>query len=166
MNTLLKELIETFERLSGIYSDLLDTAKAKHEYLISGNIEGLEMLLYQEKNQTEIAALLEKKRQNIVGKYCRECGMRESNITMRSLISKMDTTYGKTLGALVSKLEQSIMQLQSINESNATLTHYSLDITEDIMSIFCSTPIRHTTYQHSGKMQGKEIPMILIDTKI
>lgn len=166
MNILLKELIETFERLSGVYNDLLDTAKTKHKYLISGNIEGLEMILYQEKNLTEIAGLLEKKRQNIVGKYCRECGIKENNITITTLINKMDATHGRALGALVGKLEKSITQLQDINENNATLTHYSLDVTEDIMRIFCSSPIQYATYQHSGKMLEKEIPMVLIDTKI
>ena len=51
MNKLLKELIETFERLSVVYDDLLDTAKTKQQYLITGNIEGLETLLYQEKTR-------------------------------------------------------------------------------------------------------------------
>lgn len=62
MNTLLDKLTETIDRLSIIYDELLETAKTKQCCLISGNIEELEMLLYQEKNQTEIAQLLEEKK--------------------------------------------------------------------------------------------------------
>ena len=166
MNKLLHELIETFERLTVVYEELLNTAKTKQQYLISGNIEGLETLLYQEKNQTEIALLLENKRQNILERYRQECDITETKITINSLINKMDILYSKRLNALIDELEQSIKQLQNINETNAILTHYSLDITEDIMKIFCSSSIQNSTYQQSGKVQGNELPMVLIDTEI
>ena len=165
MNTLLPELIETFERLSVVYDDLLDTAKAKQQYLISGNIEGLETLLYQEKNQAEIAQLLENKRQNIL-EYFRKEHHIEDTFTMKSLMNTIDSLHSNKLRALVDRLKQSIKQLQDLNESNATLTHYSLDITEDIVKIFCSSSFQNPIYQHSGKIQGKELPMVLIDTEI
>ncbi len=165
MNTLLHELIETFERLSVVYDDLLDTAKTKQQYLISGNIEGLETLLYQEKNQAEIAQLLENKRQNILEYFCKELHMKDQ-FTMKSLMNTIDSLHRDKLSALVDKLKQSIKQLQDLNETNATLTHYSLDITEDIVKIFCSSSFQNPIYQHSGKMQGNELPMVLIDTEI
>ena len=59
MNTLLDELIETFDRLSVVYEELLKIAKSKQHCLISGSIEELETLIYQEKNKTEIVQLLE-----------------------------------------------------------------------------------------------------------
>ena len=166
MNKLLKELIETFERLSVVYDDLLDTAKTKQQYLISGNIEGLETLLYQEKNQTEIAMLLENKRQDILERYCQECDIKENKITIHSLINGMGTLHGKKLDMLIDRLKQSLKQLQDLNETNATLTRYSLDITEDIVKIFCSSSFQNPIYQHSGKMQGNELSMVLIDTEI
>jgi flagellar biosynthesis/type III secretory pathway chaperone len=165
MNTLLQELIETFERLSVVYDDLLDTAKAKQQYLISGNIEGLETLLYQEKNQAELAQLLESKRQNILEYFLKEHHI-EDPFTMKSLMSTIDSLHSNKLSALVDRLKQSIKQLQDLNETNATLTHYSLDITEDIVKIFCSSSFPNPIYQHSGKIQGNEIPMVLIDTEI
>ncbi|MCR4322090.1 MAG: flagellar export chaperone FlgN, partial [Candidatus Brocadiaceae bacterium] len=105
MNKLLKELIETFERLSVVYDGLLDTAKTKQQYLISGNIEGLETLLYQEKNQTEIAMLLENKRQNLLERYCLECDVKENKITIHSLINGMDTLHGNKLNMLIDRLK-------------------------------------------------------------
>ena len=165
MNTLLHELIETFERLSVVYDDLLDTAKTKQQHLISGNIEGLETLLYQEKNQAEIAQLLEDKRQNILEYVTKEHHIKDK-ITMKSLMNKMDTLHSNKLSTLVDRLKQSIKQLQDLNQTNATLTHYSLDITEDIVKIFCSSSFQNPIYQHSGKIQGNELPMVLIDTEI
>ena len=165
MNTLLPELIETFERLSVVYDDLLDTAKTKQQYLISGNIEGLETLLYQEKNQAEIAQLLENKRQNILEYFCKEHLIKDK-FTMKSLMNTIDSLHSNKLSTLVDRLKQSIKQLQDLNETNATLTHYSLDITEDIVKIFCSSSFQNPIYQHSGKIQGNELPMVLIDTEI
>ena len=72
MNILLHELIETFERLSVVYDNLLDTAKTKQQYLISGNIEGLETLLYQEKTRPRSHNSLKNKRQSILDSYCKE----------------------------------------------------------------------------------------------
>ena len=165
MNTLLHELIETFERLSVVYDNLLDIANTKKQYLITGNIEGIETLLYQEKNQAEIALLLEDKRQNILEYLSKEHHIKDK-ITMKSLMNKMDTLHSNKLSTLVDRLKQSIKQLQDLNETNATLTHYSLDITEDIVKIFCSSSFQNPIYQHSGKMQGNELPMVLIDTEI
>ena len=166
MNILLHELIETFERLSVIYDNLLDTAKTKKQYLISGNIEGLETLLYQEKNQAEIAQLLEDKRQSILDSYCKEYHIKDNKITLESLMHGMDTSYRTKLSNLIDKLKQSTMQLRDLNETNATLTHYSLGITEDIIKIFCSSSFPNPIYQHSGKIQGNELSMVLIDTEI
>ena len=165
MNTLLPELIETFERLSVVYDNLLDIANTKKQYLITGNIEGIETLLYQEKNQAEIALLLEDKRQNILEYLSKEHHIKDK-ITMKSLMNKMDTLHSNKLSTLVDRLKQSIKQLQDLNETNATLTHYSLDITEDIVKIFCASSFQNPIYQHSGKMQGNELSMVLIDTEI
>ena len=165
MNKLLHELIETFERLSVVYDNLLDIANTKKQYLITGNIEGIETLLYQEKNQAEIALLLEDKRQNILEYLSKEHHIKDK-ITMKSLMNKMDTLHSNKLSTLVDRLRQSIKQLQDLNETNATLTHYSLDITEDIVKIFCSSSFQNPIYQHSGKMQGNELSMVLIDTEI
>ncbi|GAN35090.1 MAG: flagellar protein FlgN [Candidatus Brocadia sp. AMX2] len=166
MNTLLDKLTETIDRLSIIYDELLETAKTKQCCLISGNIEELEMLLYQEKNQTEIAQLLEEKRQNIINSYCKENHAQRKNVTMRSLMNNMDNLHRERVGSLLNKLTLSMKQLQQVNQTNTTLTHYSLDITEDIIKIFCPSAFQYSVYHHTGKIQEHEMPMVLIDTEI
>ena len=59
MNKVSHELIETFERLTVFPDGMLDTAKTKQQYLISGNIEGRSSAPLS--RQTEIAMLLENK---------------------------------------------------------------------------------------------------------
>ncbi len=166
MNTLLDELSETFDRISIIYDELLETAKAKQRCLISGNIEELETLLYQEKNQSEIARLLEEKRQNIIVRYCKNNTTAVKNATMKSLINKMDASRREKIGCQLNKLTQSIKQLQKVNRANATLTHYSLEITEDIIKIFCPPAFQYPVYHYTGKIKENEMPMVLIDTEI
>ena len=166
MNAWLDELMKTIERLSATYEELLETAKRKQSCLVSGNIEELEMLLYQEKNQVEIAQLLDEKRLNIVKKYCQTHQGEEKNITLTSLIKDMDNLYREKICSMLDKLTQSIKQLQEINQANATLIHYSLEITDDIMKIFCPSAFQYPVYQHTGKKQDNKLPMVLIDTEI
>lgn len=166
MNTVLHELTETLDRLSIVYDKLLEIAKAKQLCLISGNMEELERLLYQEKNQIEIAQLLEEKRQHIVNVYCKENSVQGKDITMRSLINTMDTVHGEKINGYIVKLTQSINKLQEVNQTNRTLTHYSLEITEDLMKIFCPPAFQYPVYHHTGKIQENELPMVLIDTEI
>lgn len=166
MNTLLTELIETFDRLSVVCDELLKTAKSKQRCLISGSIEELETLIYQEKNQAEIAQLLEEKRQNIVIRYCKELNVQGKNITIKSLINEIDNSHSKIICSLSDKLFQSIKQLEEINQINTTLIQYSLEITEDMIKIFCPPAIQYSIYRYTGKMQENELPMVLIDTEI
>lgn len=163
---LLNEVIETFERLSAVYDELLETAKAKQRHLVSGNIEGLETLLYQERNQIEIAQLLEEKRRNVLDRYCKEYDLLGDKITMKSLVNGMGNVHSEKIGALLNRLTQTIKQLQDVNETNATLTHYSLEITEGILKIFYPSDFQYPIYQHTGKIQGSELSRVLIDTEI
>ncbi|MEP9411268.1 MAG: flagellar protein FlgN [Candidatus Brocadia sp.] len=166
MNTLLDKLTETFDRLLIIYNELFETAKKKQRCLISGNIEELETLLYQEKNQAEIARLLEEKRQNIISSYCKENNVQEKNVTMKSLMNNMGDSHREKIGNLLNKLMQSIKQLQDVNQVNTTLTHYSLEITEDIIKIFCSPGFQYPVYHHSGKIRENELLTTLVDTEL
>ena len=166
MNAWLGELIETFDRLNVAYKELLETAKIKQSCLVSGNIEQLEMLLYREKNQVEIAQLLEEKRNNIVTKYCQALRVEKKNITIKSMINELDNFHREKICNLIDNLTHSISQLQEINQVNATLIHYSLEITDDIIKIFCPSTFQYPVYQHTGKKQDNKFPMVLIDTEI
>lgn len=166
MNVWLDELIETFDQLNVAYEELLETAKIKQRCLISGNIEELEILLYREKNQGEIAQLLEEKRQNIVQKYCQAHRIDEKNITIKSLINEMDNFHREKACNLLNNLTHSIKQLQKINQANTTLIHYSLEITDNIMKIFCPFAFQCPVYQPTGKKKDNKLPMVLIDTEI
>lgn len=166
MNLWLDELIETFDRLYVTYRDLFETAKAKQRCLVSGHIEELEVLIYQEKNQVEIAQLLEEKRQNVVKEYCQAHEIQEKNITLTSLINEMDDLHRGKIRSLMDNLTLVMKQLQEINQVNTTLIHYSLEITEDIMKIFCPSVFQYPVYQHTGNKQDNKFPVILIDTEI
>lgn len=165
-NTLLNELTETFERLSAVYNELLETAKTKQRYLMSGDIEGLETILYREKNHLEFAHLLEQKRQHIINSYCRESDIYDNKITMKSLLKHLDNLQREKVETLMGTLTETIKELQGVNKTNTTLTNYSLEVTEDIMRIFCPPAFQHQTYHASGKKSEHEMSMVLIDTKI
>ncbi|TVM00953.1 MAG: hypothetical protein CV087_11750 [Candidatus Brocadia sp. WS118] len=165
MTLWLDELIETFERLNATYDELLEIAKIKQRCLVSGNLEELEMFLYREKNHVEIAQLLEEKRDTIIKKYCQAHRKEAENITIKSLIHEMDNFHREKVCSLLDNLTHSIRQLQELNQANVTLIHYSLEITEDIMRIFCPSAFQYPVYQHTGKRQDNKLPMILIDTE-
>ncbi len=162
----LDELLETFERLAATYDTILEIAGTKHRHLLSGNIEGLEMVLYQEKNQIEIVQLLEEKRQHVFGRYCREQGILGNKITMRILMTRMDSLHREKVSALLDRLTQSIQKIQTVNERNAALTRFSLEVTEDILDVFSPKDFQYPIYHATGKMQGRGLSTVLIDTEI
>jgi len=152
--------------LSVVYDELVEIAKTKHNCLISSNIEELETLIYAERNKAELAQLLEEKRQRIVSKYCEIRGIKAKGISIRKLMDKMDEFYSNKLRILVDTLTKSIMELKKLNDMNMALTHHSLEVTEDIIDIFCPPVFKHSVYQNTGKMKEKEVSRVLIDTKI
>ncbi|HQU30435.1 MAG: flagellar protein FlgN [Planctomycetia bacterium] len=166
MNLWFDELIETFDRLLATYRELLETAKIKYHCLVSGHIAELEKLIYREKNQVEIAQLLEEKRQNIVNHYCQFYDIQEKNITVTSLINKIDNICREKICSCLDNLKHVIKELQEINQTNMTLIHYSLEITEDVMKIFCPSAYQYPVYQHTGKKQDNKFPKIFIDTEM
>lgn len=166
MQTLLNELVKTFERISVLYDELLETAKKKRRCLISGDIEELETLIYQERNKLEMVQLLEEKRQNLANRYSEARNIQGCNITMKSLLADMEEPYRKKLSNFIEKLTQSVTQLRELNEMNIMLTQYSLDITDDLLKIFCPPAFVNPVYQNTGKMQSNELSRVLIDTKM
>ena len=89
-----------------------------------------------------------------------------NKITMKLLMIRMDSLHREKASALLDKLTQSIQQIQSVNETNAALTRFSLEITEGILDIFCPKDFRYPIYHSTGKMQGRELSTVLIDTEI
>ncbi|MDR4509194.1 MAG: flagellar protein FlgN [Candidatus Brocadiaceae bacterium] len=166
MVKLLDDLIETIERMSVVYNELVDVARIKKTCLIKGSIEELERLIFREKNQTEMAQLLEEKRRNIIQCYCNEQDVQEKNITMENLLNGMDKETRKKVQEKIVALKASLRQLKELNEANATLTNYSLDITTDIMKMFFPPMQQNSIYAQTGKMQGYELSRVLVDTKI
>ncbi|MCF6149379.1 MAG: flagellar protein FlgN [Candidatus Kuenenia sp.] len=164
--TLLNELVGTLDRLSVVYDELVELAKTKHNCLISCDIEELETLIYAERNKAELAQLLEEKRQRIMNIYCEKKGLKIKETSITKLIDTIEEPYSNKLRAQADKLTNSIMQLQKLNDMNMALTHHSLEVTEDIIDIFCPPVFKHSVYQNTGKMKGKEVSRVLIDTKI
>jgi ABC-type metal ion transport system substrate-binding protein len=68
--------------------------------------------------------------------------------------------------AILDGLTLVVKELQDANARNATLTNYSLEVTEDIIRIFCPPAFQHQTYCNTGKKNENKLPMVLIDTKV
>ncbi|MBE7548880.1 putative flagella synthesis protein FlgN [Candidatus Kuenenia stuttgartiensis] len=166
IDALLTELTGTLERLSVVYGELVEIAKTKHACLISCNIEELETLIYAERNKAELAQLLEEKRQRIIRRYCEKQGLKVREISMSKMMDKREELHGNTWRTLVDTLTKSMVELQRLNEMNTALTHHSLEITEDIIDIFCPPVFKHSVYKNTGKMKEKEVSRVLVDTKI
>jgi flagellar biosynthesis/type III secretory pathway chaperone len=85
---------------------------------------------------------------------------------MSYFIEKMDAAPGQKMRGLVENLTATLKELQELNKINATLTQYSLEITEDLMKIFCPNAFQNSLYQPSGKIRGSELTRVLIDTEV
>ena len=61
LNNLLQNLSETLDKMILTYKDIFVTAQKKQEHIISGDIDKLESVIYQERNLAETILLLEEK---------------------------------------------------------------------------------------------------------
>ncbi len=74
MENLLQNLVDTLNKMTIIYKDILQNAQDKRKQIISGDIDKLESVIYRERNLSENILLLEEKRRYIMQSISRSIG--------------------------------------------------------------------------------------------
>ncbi len=163
MENLLQNLTETLSSMANVYNDILKTAQDKQKYIISGDIDNLESIIYQERNLAENIILLEKKRRYIMQSLNKTLGQDDTTPVLGELIEKVNGPYKNKLKELYDAIKEAIMKLQVINKSNTMLTKHSLKYINNFIRTICSESLNDSTYQQSGEKNEPELKKMLIE---
>ncbi len=163
MENLLQNLSETLCMMINTYNDIFQTAQEKKDHIISGDIDKLESVIYQERNLAESILLLEEKRRYIMRSINHSLG-NNSLTKLSELIEQIKDPYKSTLNEQYNNILQIIMKVEEINKTNTSLTKYSLEYVNKFIKSICSESLNDSTYHHSGKLNEPVLHTVLFET--
>ena len=163
MENLLQDLTETLSSMANVYNDTLKAAQDKQKFIISGDIDKLESVIYQERNLAENIFLLEKKRRYIMQSINQALGAEDKAPALGELIEKVRAPYKNKLKEQYDAIKDAIMKVQVVNKSNTLLTKHSLKFINNFIRSICSESLNDSTYQQSGEKSEPEIKKMLIE---
>ncbi len=145
------------------YSDILHTAQEKKEQIISGDIDKLESIIYQERNLAERVLLAEEKRRYILHSINQTLGNNTESIKLSDLIEQIKEPYKSKLKEQYDVIVEVISEVETINKINTSLTKYSLEYINNLIKSICSESLNDSTYQQSGKLKEPELKRMLFE---
>jgi predicted metal-dependent hydrolase len=163
VNNLLQNLSETLDKMILTYKDIFLAAQEKQEYIISGDIDKLESIIYQERNLAETIILLEDKRRYILHSINQTLGNNSNSTKLSVLIEKIREPYKSKLKEQYDIIIEIITKVEGVNKNNTMLTKYSLEYINNLIKSVCSQSLNDNTYQQSGKLKEPELKRILFE---
>ncbi len=164
MENLLQNLSETLGMMINTYNNIFRAAQEKKDHIISGDIDKLESVIYQERNLAENILLLEEKRRYILHSINQSLGNNNKSTKLGELIEQIRDPYKSTLKEQYDIIVERIMKVDEINKTNASLTKYSLEYVNKFIKSICSESLNDSTYQQSGKLKEPVIQTVLFET--
>ncbi len=160
---LLQSLSETLDKMILTYKDILLAAQKKQEHIISGDIDKLESVIYQERNLAETILLLEEKRRYILRSTNQTLKNNNNSTKLSVLIEQIQEPYKSKLREQYDIIVEIITKVEGVNKSNTTLTKYSLEYVNNLIKSICTESLNDNTYQQSGKLKEPELKRILFE---
>lgn len=162
MENLLQNLSETLDEMIATYEDILRTAQEKKKHIISGDIDKLESVIYQERNLAERVMLFEEKRRYIMFSINESLG-NDNPLKLGKFIEQIGGPYKGKLKEKYDVLIEIVKKVEEINKINTSLTKYSLEYINNLIKAVCAESLNDTTYQKSGKLNEPELKRIVFE---
>lgn len=166
MENLLYNLSETLDMMINTYNDIYQAAQKKKDHIISGDIDKLESVIYQERNLAENILLLEEKRRYILRSINQSLGNNNNSTKLCELIEQIRDPYKSKLKEQYGIVVETIMRVEKINKTNTSLTKYSLEYVNKFIKSMCTESLNDSTYQQSGKLKEPELQTVLFEADV
>jgi len=163
MKNLLQNLSETLDKMILTYKDIFIAAQNKQEHIISGDIDKLESVIYQERNLAETILLLEEKRRYILQTIYKALGNASNSTKLSDLIEQIQEPYKSRVKEQYDIIVEIITKVEEVNKSNTTLTKYSLEYINNLVKSICTESLNDNTYQQSGKFNEPELHRLMFE---
>ena len=156
-------LTETLKNMVSVYKDILQIALDKKEYIISGDIDKLETVIYRERNLAENILLLEQRRRYVMQSINKNIGESGKPPTLRELIKQVREPYKSEIKKQHETISDIVMKVEEVNKVNTSLTKYSLEYINNFIKSICKESLDDSTYQQSGKRKDPEFKRMMIE---
>ncbi|MCP4255845.1 MAG: flagellar protein FlgN [Candidatus Scalindua sp.] len=160
---LMQNLSETLDKMILTYKDIYIAAQKKQEYIISGDIDKLESVIYQERNLAETILLLEEKRRYILHTINKALGNDNDSTKLSDLVEHIQEPYKSSVKEQYDVIVEIVTKVDVVNKTNTTLTKYSLEYINNLIKSICTVSLNDSTYQQSGKLNEPELQRLMIE---
>ncbi|ODS32171.1 MAG: flagella synthesis protein FlgN [Candidatus Scalindua rubra] len=164
LENLLQNLTETLDKMIITYKDILQVAQEKKRHIISGDIDKLESIIYQERNLAENVLLLEEKRRYIMHSISQAIGKDNTSLRLSELTEQIRDPYKSELKKQYDIITEIITKVEDVNRVNTSLTKYSLEFVNNLIKSVCTVSLNDSIYQQSGKLKDPELKRMLFET--
>ncbi len=163
LNKLLQYLSETLDKMILTYKDIFVTAQKKQEHIISGDIDKLESVIYQERNHAETILLHEERRRIVVQMINKALENHSESSKLSDLIEQLQEPFKSNLRKQYDIVVEIVTKVEEVNRSNTTLTKYSLEYINNLIKSICAESLNDNTYQQSGKLNEPELHRLMFE---
>lgn len=161
----LKPLLDTLREQETLYDDLIEMAKEEQKALVAGGLPELERLNHKMEGVVGKLALLDKRREYILGTLSAEVSVPKENITLTDLKGRCaDEGAVDDIEKLQQNLFSKIFTLQKLSSANTQLIRDSLHYIDFNLNLFASLQENPAAYDSSGN-QGKPSRLV-VDRKV
>ncbi|XEC97530.1 flagellar protein FlgN [Paenibacillus tarimensis] len=160
------DILQTLERQSELYGQLLKTAKEKTPVLIRNDMEQLNSILQKERKLIAEAESLERDRMLHTNRHFAQVGIWSRTNTLRDLIVTVSNPEQKKLLLQKQKeLSELLQSLQKDNELNQQLVQQSLAFINYSIDLMIDDPAEDVVYRHPQKAFPGNSRNRMFDTK-
>lgn len=161
-----EKIIEILNKEYAYYKDLLELSNKKKVIVVEGKVSELDNIVKVEQNMIFDLGQLEKLREQELQKLCGMLGV-DGKVNVSELNKHISQRSAEKLMELQKNLENTISELQNINNINGQLIQQSLDYIEYSVNMVTSTGPTNSVYSGSkGSDKGLENKKRLFDTKV
>jgi flagellar biosynthesis/type III secretory pathway chaperone len=146
----LKEILETLDRETRVYSSILKMSKDKTRLIVEGRVSELENIVKLEQTFLMQLGRLDNERSSLIEKLAGEFGISSSELTISALQGKIDAAQADELHKCQTNMTGIIDELKGTNELNSRLIKNSLEFIDFSINLLTGTDNVGNIYGSAG----------------
>jgi flagellar biosynthesis/type III secretory pathway chaperone len=152
VDSAMQQLVELVQKEVETFQALLDSMESEQKALIAQDVSGIEKTVISQRELAVNAAALERARTKLVVELSQELGETASDLTLKSLIDRIEGEHSKHLGEMRETLIAMHEKIQNANKQNALLIKQSMKYVDKSLQILAGDGPETGVYARSGKV--------------
>ena len=152
MDSTMLQLVELVQKEVEMFQALLDLMESEQKALIVQDVAEIEKTVSSQREVAVNAVALERARTKLVAELSQELGETASELTLKSLIDRIEGEHSNHLGEMRETLIAMHEKIQNANKQNALLIKQSMKYVDKSLQILAGDGPETGVYAQSGKI--------------